>query len=445
MQRDWVADFRARAKNSLEEARARLARQKKLVERLKANGRNAEQSEALLATMSEVVKTMELHQLSAQADPTKQSSDFAASALRRHETAFRLAMDVLPHMVWTARPDGSIDFRNRRFGDYLGWAANDLNECGWHSVLHPEDRDSTMDAWRKSVQDGTPFKVIHRIFHHSDGYRWTLSEASPILDGTGVITKWLGTETDIHQQKMAELAMQELNLCKDQFIATLSHELRNPLAPICAATDLLSIMRIENPQMTKAVDMIRRQVRHMTSLINGLLETTRVTRGLIKLDPHILDLRQVVIEAAEQVRPIAERREQRLQVELPKTPIQVRGDRVRLVQVVSNLLDNSSKYSPERQSISVTLTCVIGQAVVSVVDSGIGMTRDLQRTAFEVFRRGESSRCLAQGGLGLGLAVVKQLVELHGGSVQAYSAGEGQGSRFDVLLPLVDFEKQYRL
>jgi CheY-like chemotaxis protein/anti-sigma regulatory factor (Ser/Thr protein kinase) len=216
----------------------------------------------------------------------------------------------------------------------------------------------------------------------------------------------------------------------------LAHELRNPLAPISTAAQLLKLTQAKDPQVKKTSEIIARQVEHMTSLVDDLLDVSRVTRGLTTLQKEALSLEDVVMATVEQVRALIEERRHHLTVELAPGLPPVLGDRTRLIQVCTNLLNNAAKYTPPGGEILLRAWLEDRQAVLAVRDTGIGIGPELLPHVFELFTQGERSPDRAQGGLGLGLALVKSLVELHGGSVRAESQGPGRGSLFTVRLPL---------
>jgi signal transduction histidine kinase len=222
---------------------------------------------------------------------------------------------------------------------------------------------------------------------------------------------------------------------KDEFLAMLAHELRNPLAPIGAAAQLLEIISPDEEKVKKTCAIISRQVVHMSSLIDDLLDIARVTRKLINLSKEPADFRKILSEAVEQVSPLIRERHHHLVLHLPPSPVCVLGDHKRLVQIVVNLLNNAAKYTPNGGDISMRLAAPPGEVVVEVADNGIGMAAELVPRVFDLFSQAERSSDRSQGGLGLGLPLVKNLVELHGGSVSAESGGPGKGSRFTVRLP----------
>jgi signal transduction histidine kinase len=225
---------------------------------------------------------------------------------------------------------------------------------------------------------------------------------------------------------------------KDEFLAMLAHELRNPLAPICAAAELLAVPQLDEDKIRRASAVVQRQVRHMAGLVDDLLDVSRVTKGLIELDMQLLDARRVVLDAVEQAGPAIEARQHHLAVHTLSRPALVSGDHKRLVQVLANILVNAAKYTPQRGEVVVEMALAGDQVRIGVTDNGIGMDEELVARAFELFAQAKRTPDRSQGGLGIGLALVKTLVELHGGSVAASSEGMGKGSRFTVNLPLLE-------
>jgi len=236
-------------------------------------------------------------------------------------------------------------------------------------------------------------------------------------------------------RSLAERELRAADQRKDEFLAMLAHELRNPLAPISTGAHLLKLLHSDNTQITQTCSIIVRQVDHMTSLVDDLLDVSRVTRGLVALSAHVLDLRRAVDDAVEQVRPLITARRHRVTIDVPPAPAYVKGDHKRLVQVIANLLGNATKYTPDGGTIQLRLEADGDDYVLSVLDDGIGMEAALVERVFDLFTQAERTPDRSQGGLGLGLALARSLVELHGGSVQASSPGPGRGSTFTVRLP----------
>ncbi len=242
---------------------------------------------------------------------------------------------------------------------------------------------------------------------------------------------------DVTQRKAVEQTLKEADRRKDEFLAMLAHELRNPLAPVGAAAQLLQSGRLDDARVRLTSQIISRQVAHMTHLIDDLLDVSRVTRGLVELDRAPLDVRHIVADAVEQATPLIQARRHRLSLHLPPEPVTVLGDKKRLVQVLVNILNNAAKYTHEDGAIAVRVEARAGTVMFEVTDNGIGMTPALTAHVFDLFAQAERSADRSAGGLGLGLALVKNLVELHGGSVTCSSDGLDQGSTFCVCLPRI--------
>jgi signal transduction histidine kinase/CheY-like chemotaxis protein len=244
-------------------------------------------------------------------------------------------------------------------------------------------------------------------------------------------------EQELISRREAETKLKEADRKKDEFLAMLAHELRNPLAPINMAASILKLPAVGKDQAYKASEIIERQVKHMSSLLDDLLDVSRVTRRLIVLEQDVIDLKDTISDALEQTRPLIEAKGHRLTVDMPSYPVTVEGDRTRLVQIVANLLNNAAKYTPAQGKIRLRMHVVNKDVELSIQDNGIGIEEPLLPQVFELFTQAERTSDRTQGGLGLGLALVKSLVELHGGTVEAVSEGLGKGSEFIVRLPLL--------
>jgi PAS domain S-box-containing protein len=257
----------------------------------------------------------------------------------------------------------------------------------------------------------------------------------PIKDELGQVTGIFVEGNDVTAAIRANDELRLASQRKDEFLAMLAHELRNPLAPISSAADLLALAGSNPDVVRQASAIIARQVAHMTGLVDDLLDVSRVTRGLVTLHVQPLELSGVIADAIEQVRGLFQSRHQHLALHLPAQAARVNGDRTRLVQVFANVLNNAAKYTPEGGHIDVRADVEDGSVVCSVEDDGLGISPDLLPHVFDLFTQAERSPDRSQGGLGLGLALVKSLVELHGGRVAVHSAGVGRGSRFVIRLP----------
>jgi signal transduction histidine kinase/CheY-like chemotaxis protein len=244
-------------------------------------------------------------------------------------------------------------------------------------------------------------------------------------------------ESTIDEQNLAEVELRQSNQHKDDFLAMLAHELRNPLAPISAAAQLLSLSPDNEAMVRQTSEIINRQVFHLTEIVDDLLDVSRLTRGLVELHTEPLDVKLIVTSAVEQAQPLIKERYHALVLRLSSTPAFVEGDKTRLVQVLSNLLNNAAKYTPYNGEIVLALEVRADQAHLSVSDNGSGIAPSLLSHIFELFTQAERTPDRAQGGLGLGLSLVKNIIALHGGKVQAKSEGLGKGSVFTITLPLI--------
>ncbi len=268
--------------------------------------------------------------------------------------------------------------------------------------------------------------------------RTLLTVKFPLLDTSGTPYGVCGITTDITDLKRAEEGLREADRRKDEFLAMLAHELRNPLAPVRNAVQVLKLLGPADPNLRRAQEMIQRQVEHLARLVDDLLDVSRITRGKINLHKEPIELAPVIARAVETSRPLVDARRHELTVTLSPEPVLIEGDATRLAQVLSNLLNNAAKYSGEGARILLTAERRGNEAVVSVRDTGIGIPADLLPQVFDLFTQGDRSLARSEGGLGIGLTLVKTLVEMHGGRVEAKSDGPGEGSEFIVHLPVLE-------
>ena len=306
----------------------------------------------------------------------------------------------------------------------------------WLACVHPDDRASAVaafDAARKTGQYRDEFRVLDQ----DGGVRWTEVRGECAFNEVGTPMRMSGTVLDITDRKQTEQALREVDRRKDEFLATLAHELRNPLAPVRNAVEILHLKGPAIPELQWARDVIDRQVRHLARLIDDLMDLSRINRGSIELKREPVLLSKVVQGAVETSRPLIEECGHELSVELPAGPVVVDADMTRLSQVYWNLLNNAAKYMTRGGRIDLRTELQGSDVVVSVRDAGIGISADKLSTIFEMFSQVETALSRSQGGLGIGLYVVKRLVEMHGGQIEARSEGPGKGSEFVVRLPIV--------
>ncbi len=493
---------------------------------------------------------------------------FAEQSMRANEQRLRFVMDSMPQKIFTAKPDGDLDYFNPQWAEFTGLSYKQMKDSGWTKLVHPDDVDEKMRLWTHAFDTGEPFQSEHR-FRRADGeYRWHFSRAVPMRDEAGRITMWVGSNTDVHDIKQAEqalhdsevryrrlfevshdgilildaasgtildanpymsellgyshneflgkelweiglfydrsasevamrelqeksdiryehlpletsqgrkievevvanvyreeyrtviqcnirditerslmqrklseqaLALTDLHRRKDEFLAMLSHELRNPLAPISNAVHLLRLQNNEDPLQQQARAIIERQVGQLVRLVDDLLEISRINTGRIHLHQERITLDGIAKNAVETVRPLIGQRRHSLETSLPPQPIWLYGDAARLEQVIVNLLTNAAKYMDEGGHIWLTVAQEGDQAVLRVRDTGVGIAPELLPRIFDLFTQAERSLDRSQGGLGIGLSLVQRLLEMHRGTVEVYSE-VGQGSEFVVRLPVV--------
>nr|GEU28281.1 two-component sensor histidine kinase bacteria, putative [Tanacetum cinerariifolium] len=305
----------------------------------------------------------------------------------------------------------------------------------FYQRIHPDDRERTRQAVQASVHDRQMYDVEYRVVADDGRERWLRAKGRTYYDARGEPTRFDGITLDISHQKQVETELARSNRQKDDFLAMLAHELRNPLAPIAAAADLLALAPPEPARIARMSEVLSRQARHMSGMLDDLLDVSRVTRGMVELDQSVLDAKQVVAAALEQVEPLIAQRGHQVHTDITHEAALVLGDEKRLVQVLANLLGNAARYTPSHGRITVTLQVEHDEVAISVADNGVGIAADLLPRIFELFTQGARTPDRAQGGLGLGLALVHSMAELHGGRVAAASPGEGMGATLTVWLP----------
>jgi PAS domain S-box-containing protein len=357
--------------------------------------------------------------------------------LKESEERLSAVIEAIPQVVWTAQTNGEFDFGSRRWYDYTGLTPEQTLGIAWTSAVHPDDRAQTATKWQTALATSEPTEIEYRLRAADGCYRWQLIRGVPLKNSGGQVVKWFGTITDIHVLKQAEQELQENDRRKDEFLATLAHELRNPLAPI---RNGLQVMRMANGNpdaVEQARNMMERQLTQMVRLVDDLLDISRISSGKLELKKERVPLLAVVNSAIETSRPLIEQMGHKLTVTLPKHSIVVEADLTRLAQVFLNLLNNAAKYSDRGGHIWLTAERQGSDVVVSVKDEGIGISADQMPRIFEMFSQVNRSLEKAQGGLGIGLTLVRRLVEMHGGRIEARSDGPGKGSEFIVRLPVV--------
>jgi PAS domain S-box-containing protein len=361
----------------------------------------------------------------------------AEAALRASEERFRTLADNISQFAWMADEKGWIFWYNRRWYEYTGTTLEQMQGWGWKAVHHPDHVDRVVQRIQHSWDAGELWEDTFPLRGTDGTYRWFLSRAVPIRDDEGRIFRWFGTNTDITEQRALEQALKEADRKKDEFLATLAHELRNPLAPLRTGLQLMKLARTDANAVEQARTMMERQLGQMVRLIDDLLDLSRISQGKIALQMARVPLATAVRTAVETSRPLIEASGHDLILDVADEPIYVNGDETRLAQVFANLLNNAAKFTERGGHIRLTVTRQGGDAVVSVEDDGVGIPAHLLPQVFDMFMQVDRSLEKSHGGLGIGLNIVKRLVVMHGGSVEAHSGGHGTGSRFIVRLPVV--------
>ncbi|MBD2499607.1 hybrid sensor histidine kinase/response regulator [Anabaena azotica] len=365
--------------------------------------------------------------------------------LKESEERYRYLAEAIPQIVWTANANGDCDYYNQNWCDYTGLTLEQSLGSGWLTVLHPEDVERSYEVWLKAVETGTLYENEYRFKRAVDGsYRWQLGRAFPLKDQQGKVVKWFGTCTDIHEQKqileerarLLELE-QTANRIKDEFLAVLSHELRTPLNAILGWSKLLQERQLNPARTSQALATIERNATLQVQLIEDLLDISRILQGKLAINVTKVNLAIVISTAIETIRLAAETKSIEISTRFAPNIRQVMGDSARLQQVVWNLLSNAVKFTPNGGKIEVYLEQVDHNAQIVVSDTGKGISPEFLPYVFDYFRQADSSSTRRFGGLGLGLAIVRKIVEIHGGTVTAQSDGEEQGATFTVRLPML--------
>jgi PAS domain S-box-containing protein len=380
------------------------------------------------------------------ADEARRAAEQEAAWRSEAETRFRLAADAVNGVIYEYDFRSGRVQRTRGMYEVLGWRPEEVPPVPdwWQNQVHPDDHTERQRQFRESVDAGQRHIVMRYRMRHKDG-RWLHVEDRAVLvvGEDGHYDKLHGCTVDVTASKQAEEQLRQLNAelreadrRKDEFVATLAHELRNPLAPIRNAARLLQARAADDAEVAWSRDVIERQVTHMSRLLEDLLDASRIAQGKLELRRALVPLAEVVEGALETCRPMIDSAGHELHVSLPPAALLVDADPVRIAQVFCNLLANAAKYTERGGRIDVEAKQEGREAVVAVRDTGIGIAPEMRGRLFQLFAQDANSAQRSQGGLGIGLSLVKGLVELHGGRVEARSDGPQCGSEFIVTLPL---------
>src|SRR6266508_3174633 len=361
------------------------------------------------------------------------------TALRRREARFRALMNSAPVLIWVSGVAG-MEYVNQAYLEFLGVESHEVLGNAWTYFLHPEDRDGYAEAYDQVVKGTLPFEHQFR-FRRSDGeYRWMMAVALPQFGPAGKFAGYTGASFDITSLKQAEIGLRTADQRKDEFIAMLAHELRNPLAPITNIVQMMRAQDLDAKTTDWAHEVLDRQLRNIGRMVNDLLDVSRVSHGKIQLHPERVELGELVTRSVDALRATIEAADKQIAIELPTAPVVMFADPVRLEQVIGNLVHNAVKFTPQGGHISVRAVVSSNpkEVHVHVRDDGDGIAAEALPRVFDLFMQGNVSFDRAQCGLGIGLSLVRGLVELHGGTIEAKSDGPGTGSEFIVTLPLTD-------
>lgn len=367
----------------------------------------------------------------------------AEDALRDREQMLQALVDASSDAVWETDATGRLIRNSPKWLELTGQSIEDSLGDGWLDVVHPDDRERVDRVWRTALSGGQSAFTELRYSDHRGGHRWMTVRVVPIRDPDGRIKKWVGMSTDItaHRSmvslKAANDSLLQADRRKDDFLAILEHELRNPLAAIRGATELLKHVQGRAPHLLNARQALERQTTHVAKVIDDLLDISRIEHGKIRLQLQTIDLCEVADAVVQDREQQARSRGLSLIYERPADALWICADRTRMVQVLDNLVGNSIKFTPEGGSVRVSLAAESSTALMVVQDTGIGIEPQKIASLFVPFQQDEGSGAHVAGGLGLGLALSKGLIALHGGAIEARSAGPGRGATFVVKVPRV--------
>ena len=367
-----------------------------------------------------------------------------ADVLHAERERFRTTLTSIGDAVVVTDAQGRVTLLNPVAQALTGWGGEALGESleTVFRIVDEATRDTVENPVSKVIRLGAIVGLAnHTVLIAKDGTELTIDDSgAPIRDPRGRIAGVVLVFRDITERRSAERALEDADRRKDEFLAMLAHELRNPLAPIRNAAHTLALLGTGDDRVRWVAGVVERQVGLMTRLVDDLLDVSRITSGKITLQRATVSVREVLAQAVETARPLAESRGQALEVDVPEDSAWVDGDPARLAQAVGNLLDNAIKYTDDGGRIGLRARVEADEVVIVVEDSGVGVDPELLPHVFDLFIQADRSLERKQGGLGLGLTLVRRLVEMHGGRVEAASAGPGLGSAFTIRLPCLAAE-----
>ena len=361
----------------------------------------------------------------------------AEAALRESEERFRAIFEYAGIGIAITDWAGRFEQCNPAYCMLLGYSLEELRQNCFPELIHPDDQAVNLVELRRLQNKEVPhFEIENRYLRKSGEPVWVRKFVSLLPNATGRSAQIVALVTDMTEHRRMEQALRDADRRKDEFLAILAHELRNPLAPIRNGLYLLRKTGGQEAATEQIYGMMERQVNHLVRLVDDLMEVSRITRGKIELRKEQTDLADILANAIETSQPLIDAAHHALRISLPSCGLPVDADPVRLAQVFANLLNNAAKYTESGGHIELSADCLDGVAVVSVRDDGGGIPAEMLPCVFDLFAQVDRSLGRAKGGLGIGLALVRSLVEMHGGRVEARSAGVGRGCEFIVRLPL---------
>jgi PAS domain S-box-containing protein len=355
---------------------------------------------------------------------------------RQNEARFRSLTESLPVSLWAMRTDGSAYYSNPQWKEFSGLDDAQMEAGALWSLFHPDEQAHAQEAFAEVRRTHGTLSAEYRLRNRCGEYRWMSLRCYPERNESGEVVGWLATTFDVDDLKKAREEAEAANRSKDEFLATVSHELRNPLNAIVGWTRMLRTGKLSPDKVARALETIERNAGIQTSLVEDILDVSRIITGKLTLKLAEVGLSAVVDAAVDTVRPAAEAKGITVDIERAPGADLVSADADRLQQVVWNLLSNAIRFTPPGGRVLVRTRRVTSSIEVMVKDSGVGIGRDFLPHVFERFRQADSSSTRSHNGLGLGLAIVRHLVELHGGTVRVDSDGEGHGASFTVQLPI---------
>lgn len=365
----------------------------------------------------------------------------ANESIRQSEERLRALVTASSDVIYRMNADWT-EMRLLQGREFI--ADTDAHSRSWlEKFIHPDDQQHVAEVIQEAIRTRSDFELEHRIVRIDGTLGWTFSRAVPLLDGHGEIVEWIGAASDVTGRRQAEQALQELaaelseaNRRKDEFLATLAHELRNPLAPIRTGLEVMRLSQDDPETVAEIRGTMERQAEQLVRLIDDLLDVSRITRGKMELRKCRVDIGEVIQSAVEASKPFIDEAGHELTVNLEKQSIPIHADPHRLAQVVSNLLNNAARYTSEGGHIRLSVDRHGSDVVIAVIDNGRGIPAENLELIFEMFSQVDRSMEEGYTGLGIGLTLVKSLVELHDGHIDVRSGGEGHGSEFRVRLPI---------